>query len=101
MAIAMNNQKNGTIVFTGGTGIVAQGLMQYLSVTEEQRVWQGFGSWLRTIRAHVAPSERVVGMALRNALPVFLLGSVEKHALEKFIAERQDTDLMPEFRLAA
>lgn len=82
-------------------GIVAQGLMQYLSVTEEQRVWQGFGSWLRTIRTQVAPSERVVGMALRNALPEFLLGSGEKHALAKFITERQDTDLMPEFRLAA
>ena len=82
-------------------GIVAQGLMQYLSVTEEQRVWQSFGSWLRTIRAQVAPSERVVGMALRNALPEFLLGSGEKHALAKFITDRQDTDLMPEFRLAA
>lgn len=82
-------------------GIVAQGLMQYLSVTEEQRVWQKFGSWLRTIRAQVAPSERVVGMALRNSLPEFLLGSGEKHALAKFITDRQDTDLMPEFRLAA
>lgn len=82
-------------------GIIAQGLMQYLSVTQEQRVWHSFGSWLRTIRAHVAPSERVVGMALRNALPEFLLGSGEKHALAKFITERQDTDLMTEFRLAA
>ena len=54
-------------------GLVAQGLIQYLSVTEEQRVWQGFGSWLRTIQAHVALSERVVDMALRNALPEFLL----------------------------
>jgi len=82
-------------------GIVAQGLMQYLSVTEEQRVWRSFGSWLRTIRVQVAPSERVVGMSLRNALPEFLLGSGEKHALAKFITDRQDTDLMPEFRLAA
>lgn len=82
-------------------GIVAQGLLQYLSVTEEQRVWRSFGSWLRTIRVQVAPSERVVGMSLRNALPEFLLGSGEKHALAKFITDRQDTDLMPEFRLAA
>ena len=29
--------------------IVAQGLMQYPSVTEEQRVWRSFGLWLRTI----------------------------------------------------
>ena len=82
-------------------GIIAQGLMQYLSVTQEKRVWQRFGSWLRTIRAQVAPSERVVGMALRNSLPEFLLGSGEKHALAEFITDCQDTDLMPKFRLAA
>ncbi len=82
-------------------GIIAQGLMQYLAVTEERRVWRSFGSWLRTIRPGIAPSERVVAMALRNTLAEFLLGTGETHALAKFITDRQDPDLMPEYRLSA
>ena len=31
-------------------GVVAQGLMQYLSVCHAALVWRSFGSWLRTIR---------------------------------------------------
>ncbi len=82
-------------------GIIAQGLMQYLAVMEEHRVWSSFGSWLRTRRPGIAPSERVVAMALRNTLAEFLLGTGKTHALSKFITERQDADLIPEFRLAA
>ena len=35
----------------------------------------GHGSWLRTLRVGVPPSERVVALALRNALPQFLADS--------------------------
>jgi hypothetical protein len=52
---------------------IAQGLAQYLSSAMPAMVWASFGSWLRTIRPGVAPSEMVVFTSLRNSLPEFLL----------------------------
>jgi hypothetical protein len=37
-------------------GIIAQGLLQYLSVCHSALVWRSFGSWLRTIRPGIPPS---------------------------------------------
>ena len=81
-------------------GVVAQGLLQYLSATFPALVWSSFGSWLRTIRRGIPPSEFVVANALRQTLPQFLLSTGQKHFLTKFIVERQDTDRMDMFRLA-
>jgi len=82
-------------------GIVAQGLAQYLAACHQELVWHSFGSWLRTIRPGLAPSERVVTMALRQSLPEFLLDRTEDHILAKFIVERQDPDRSEVFRPAA
>jgi len=82
-------------------GVVAQGLLQYLSVAFPQLVWDSFGSWLRTIRPGVPPSELVVATALRQKLPQFLLGNAQSNFFAKFIAKRQDPDQMTLFRLAA
>jgi hypothetical protein len=38
-------------------GVVAQGLLQYLAVAAPKLVWDTFGSWLRTIRPGIPPSE--------------------------------------------
>ena len=59
-------------------GIVSQGLLQYLSATMPRLVWTSFGSWLRTLRPGIPPSELVVATALRYSLPAFLLGSAQK-----------------------
>ena len=72
-------------------GIVAQGILQYLSSTFPTLVWNSFGSWLRTIRPGIPPSELVAAAALRNTLPQFLLGGYDRSILVKFIAERLDT----------
>ena len=82
-------------------GIVAQGLAQYLAACYQERVWRSFGSWLRTIRPGLAPSELVVTTALRHCLPEFLLDSTQGHILAKFIVERQDPDRSDVFRPAA
>ena len=82
-------------------GVVAQRLIQYLAVVFPDLVWKSFGSWLRTIRPGVPPSELVVANALRNTLPEFLLSSAKTHFLAKFITERQDTERIPMFHLAA
>jgi hypothetical protein len=69
-------------------GTIAQGMMQYLSMLACHEVWTCFGSWLRTIRPDVLPSEQVVRRAMRNSLAEFLAGSGEGAVLAKFIADR-------------
>jgi len=82
-------------------GVVCQGLLQYLAVAFPQLVWNSFGSWIRTIRPGIPPSELVVASALRQSLPEFLLNAVQHDSLEKFIVERQDPGKMEMFRLAS
>jgi hypothetical protein len=82
-------------------GIIAHGLTQYLAACHTQLVWGSFGSWLRTIRPGLAPSERVVSIALRQSLPEFLLNTISEHILAKFIVERQDPDRSEVFGAAA
>ena len=82
-------------------GVVAQGLLQYLAVVAPKLVWDSFGSWLRTIRPGIAPSELVVANALRQTLPDFLLAPAKTDSLTKFITDRQDTQNMRIFRLAS
>ena len=64
-------------------------------------VWDSFGSWLRTIRPGISPSEFVVANALRQTLPDFLLAPAKTDSLMKFIADRQDTQNMRIFQLAS
>jgi len=82
-------------------GVIAQGLLQYLAVVSPKLVWDSFGSWLRTIRPGIPPSEFVVANALRQTLPEFLMGSSERDSLAKFIADRQDNGNIRIFRLAS
>ena len=82
-------------------GVVCQGLLQYLAVAFPTLVWNSFGSWLRTIRPGIPPSELVVANALRQTLPEFLLNAVQRNFLAKFIVERQDPRKMEMFRLAS
>jgi hypothetical protein len=82
-------------------GIIAQGLMQYLAVVYPQAIWHSFGSWLRTIRPGIAPSEFVVAEALRQSLPHFLLSNENTHAFAKFIAQRKNTEDPQLFQTAA
>ena len=81
--------------------IVSQGLVQYLAAVFPQLVWDSFGSWLRTIRPGIPPSELVVATALRQRLPLFLLDTAENNSFAKFIIDRQDPSKMELFRLAA
>lgn len=82
-------------------GIVCQGLLQYLAVATPQIVWNCFGSFLRTSRPGIPPSELVVATALRQRLSEFLLNSAKSNIFAIFIAARQDTNNLQTFRLAA
>ncbi len=80
-------------------GIVAQGILQYLSCSFPRLVWNCFGSWLRTIRPGIPPSEMVCAAALRNELPDYLLAGSDRMILAKFITERIDTSRSEGLRL--
>ena len=82
-------------------GIVAHGLLHYLAAAFPTLVWSHFGSWIRTIRPGVAPSELVVASALRSTLPNFLADFGNHAILPKFIRDRMDPDRLEPFRLAA
>ena len=71
-------------------GLIAQGLLQILSATKPRLAWRFFGSWLRTVRPELAPSEQVVAVALRNTLPEFLATAAKTSILVKFIRDRLD-----------
>ena len=82
-------------------GIVAQGLLQALAVLEPAAVWRHYGSWLRTLRIGVPPSERVVALALRNVLPQFLADTAKTAILAKFIRQRIDFGRAEGLKLAS
>lgn len=82
-------------------GIIAQGLLQTLAVLKPVAVWRHFGSWLRTVRDGVAPSERVVALAMRNTLPQFLADTARNAILAKFIRERIDPGRAEGLRLVS
>src|ERR1700720_2071381 len=52
-------------------GVIAQGLLQYLAVVSPKLVWDSFGSWLRTIRPGIPPSEFVVQTRCARHFPNF------------------------------
>ena len=82
-------------------GLIAQGLLQCLALLNAPSVWRHFGSWLRTLRPNVLPSEFVVALALRHSLPLFLADSPADHPLAKFIRSRLDLTRAEGLRLAA
>ena len=82
-------------------GIIAQGLLQILSATVPKLIWHSFGSWIRTIRPGLAPSELVVAIALRNTLPEFLADAPETSILTKFLRKRIDLSRTEGIRLVA
>jgi hypothetical protein len=81
-------------------GLIAQGLMNYLSAVHPTNVWQSFYGWIRTIRPGIPPSELVVAQALRDTFPEFLEGSQTHVSLKKFLAKHRAPRRPSTIRLA-
>jgi len=82
-------------------GLIAQGLLQILSATTPTSVWKSFGSWIRTIRPGLAPSEQVAAIAPRNTFPEFLASSTKTTIFTKFLRDRIDLSRTEGINLAA
>jgi len=83
------------------TGLVAQGVLQMLSVIHTPCVWSCFRTWMRTKRPGIPPSEWVVANALQNSLPEFLADAPKDHILAKFLRQHIDPNTAKGWRLAA
>jgi hypothetical protein len=81
-------------------GLIAQGILQYLAVSCPRLVWVSFGSWLRTIRPGIPPSEFVTAAALRNSLPDFLAERQTDSLFKKFLQDNIDAGNYEPLRLA-
>jgi len=82
-------------------GVIAQGIAQILSITQTKTVWAAFGSWIRTIRPNVLPSEMVVLTALKNTLHEFLADKAKNNILAKFIRGKIDISRSEGMKLVA
>ncbi len=85
------------------TGMIAQGMLQYLAMTCDGLVWKHFGTWIRTIRPDVLPSEMIVSAALKNTLPGFLHHGGKGSAFRKFILDKMglQQNLWVKFRICS
>ena len=83
------------------TAFIAQGLLQYLSIVRNSQIWEYFGSWLRTIRPGVLPSEHVCSIAMQNTFTDFLNDNSKNNKLVKFIKARIDLNRREGAKLVA
>lgn len=81
--------------------IIAQGMLLYLSAAHHPLIWKHFGSWLKTIRPGVLPSEKVCSIAMKNTLPDFLTGKLNDDTLQIFIRNNIDLKRTEGCRLVA
>jgi len=82
-------------------GLISQGLLQYLSAMHSELVWRFFGSWFRTIRPGICPSEQITSMALKNRLPQFLADTKNDTILAKFLLDNIDLNRSDGLRMVA
>lgn len=82
-------------------GLIAQGLLQLLAARVPRTVWRSFGSWIRTIRPGLAPSEQVVAIALKNTVPDFLADHQTAATFTKFLRRRIDSQRAEGIRMLA
>lgn len=82
-------------------GLIAQGLLCVLATTVPERVFASFGSYFRTIRPGIAPSEAMVAISLQNTLPHLFADTFSEPILTKFLRERLDLNQAKARRIAA
>ena len=84
-------------------GIICQGLLQVPACLPIASLVELCFRLLAAdhFRPGIPPSELVVAITLRHTLPEFLLNTPQSSIFTKFVTERQDTNKMQAFRLAA
>ena len=76
-------------------GLIAQGVLQYLSLVKKSTVWDNFNSWMITMKKDNCPSEHVVSLTLASKLPEFLEFLKKEDNWKKFIRNKIDENRFP------
>lgn len=71
-------------------GFIAQGLMHYMAIFYKDGIWAKFGTWMRTMRKDLAPSEKVVSLAMERCFLEFLTDDSKPCIFKKFLLARAD-----------
>lgn len=71
-------------------GLIAQGILCALATTVPELVFASFGSYFRTIRPGIAPSEAMVAISLQNTLPHLFADNFSEPILTKFLRQKLD-----------
>ena len=84
-------------------GLIAQGMLQCLSILHPKTVWKEYESsgWLRTMDKSNCPSEQVVSHVLRETMFDFLLNSSSWEIFKKFLTSKLDPIRSQTVRAAA
>jgi len=82
-------------------GLIAQGVLMLVSARATDAVWSNFGSWMRTRRLGVAPSEWVTALSMRNAFPEYIATDETSGTFGKFIRSKLDLERAEDFHLAS
>jgi len=82
-------------------GLIAQGILCVLATTAPELVFGSFGSYFRTIRPGIAPSEAMVAISLQNTLQHLFADNFSDPILTKFIREKLDVNQTKTKRLVA
>ena len=82
-------------------GLIAQGLLQYLSCHHAAAIWSAHGTWLRTIRPDRWPSEMLTAVCLRNLFPEYLVGKAKNLIIVNFLRSHLDLERAEGMRLVA
>lgn len=75
------------------SGLIAQGLLQYLSIHYYTIVWGNFGTWLRTRRENTLPSEMVTSLAMIRTYDQFLADEQKWNIFKKFLLKKMGYQL--------
>ena len=73
-------------------GIIAQGILNYLSINHSLQIWSNFNGWMRTMKVDKSPSESVVAQALQSSMREFLQSSRNRSIFKKFLEKIVDYD---------
>lgn len=71
-------------------GMVAQGLLQYLSVCFSTLVWQKYSGWQRHLTTKRSPTEEIVSATLQSRLHEILSGTFHYASFTKFMLQKVD-----------
>jgi hypothetical protein len=78
------SQKMNSYMLYVQLGLIAQGLLKYLSIKHKDTIWKLYDSWMRTMNKKNCPSENIVMHVLNSCKRIFIIKSYSDKICKKF-----------------